>query len=51
MEERAIWVEKAKGLQKFDASQLTEKQRKHQIFKARKQLISQVVVFYNLYQN
>ena len=42
IEERAIWVEKAKGLQTFDASQLTEKQRKHQIFKARKQLISQV---------
>lgn len=45
-EECAVWNEKAKDLAKCDVRQLTEKQKKHQIFKAKKQLVSQVLVFY-----
>ena len=41
-EERKTWTEKAEGLNNLDVSELTEKQRKQQIKKVKKQLTSQV---------
>lgn len=44
--ECAMWNEKAKDVAKFDVTQLSEKQRKHQILKVKKQLVSQVLVIF-----
>lgn len=43
-EEHSAWREKAKGLEKFDPSKLSETQRKNEIYKAKRQLVHQVMV-------
>ena len=44
-EEVDTWHEKANSLEAFNVKNLSEAQRKHEIYKAKKHLVAQVIVW------